>query len=80
MERDTVKRLLTLKLWPPMAAGGDTLATQVLAYDRPDTNRLRLRGRFLGDSLDVEMRRIDRAKFLLMSRGFHWINEIPFNR
>jgi uncharacterized membrane protein YphA (DoxX/SURF4 family) len=27
-----------------------------------------------------ELRRVDETKFLLVSRGFHWIQEYPFNR
>jgi hypothetical protein len=26
------------------------------------------------------MRRKDPSEFLLVNRGFHWINELPFNR
>ncbi len=36
-------------------------------------------GRLLSDDLMVEMHRID-SGFLLTHRGFHWINERPFNR
>jgi hypothetical protein len=38
-----------------------------------------LTGRLTSDDLVVEMRRID-SGFLLTHRGFHWINERPFNR
>ena len=30
--------------------------------------------------LAARLKRIDDSKFLLKSRGFHWINEFPFNR
>jgi hypothetical protein len=33
-----------------------------------------------GGPVSIELRQIDPAKFLLFSRGFHWINEYPFNR
>jgi hypothetical protein len=28
----------------------------------------------------AEFHRFDATQFLLTSRGFHWINEYPFNR
>jgi hypothetical protein len=28
----------------------------------------------------MELRRLDETKFLFASRGFHWIQEYPFNR
>ena len=33
-----------------------------------------------GDTLAVHMKPFDRQQFLLVNRGFHWINEYPFNR
>ncbi len=47
----------------------------VLAYSRPDADHLDLTG-----PVNVHLRRIDHTKFLLLSRGFHWINERAFNR
>ena len=36
---------------------------------------------FLGrDSLHLRLHRVDETKFLLLSRGYHWINELPVNR
>ena len=32
------------------------------------------------DSLHLHLHRVDETKFLLLSRGYHWINELPFNR
>ncbi len=39
-----------------------------------------LRGPFAGDELVVVLKRIDHREMLLVSRGFHWINEDPYNR
>jgi hypothetical protein len=39
-----------------------------------------LAGRLGSDSLVLRLRRIDENRFLLMNRGFHWIQEQPFNR
>ena len=45
-------------------------------YSRPDVEHVVLRG----DSLAIKLKRVDPSKFLLVNRGFHWINERPFNR
>jgi len=34
----------------------------------------------MNDDLAVKLRKSDPSKFLLVNRGFHWINERPFNR
>jgi hypothetical protein len=33
-----------------------------------------------GHKLRMQLRLFDRDSFLLVSRGFHWIQEYPFNR
>lgn len=43
-------------------------------------DKLSINGIFGGDTLKVEMRKYDEQKFLIKRRGFHWINEFPFNR
>jgi uncharacterized membrane protein YphA (DoxX/SURF4 family) len=48
----------------------------VFSYAQPDADHVSLKN----DHLSVIMRRVDTSKFLLVSRGFHWINELPFNR
>lgn len=45
-----------------------------------DTASLTLTGRMKNDSVYIHFKRYDEKKFLLMNRGFHWINEYPFNR
>ncbi len=40
-------------------------------------NLYKLKGKAYGDSVFVTMRKND---FLLLNRGFHWINESPYNR
>jgi hypothetical protein len=51
-----------------------------LAYRKEDDDRLALEGDFFGENLQVILRRVQNPKFLLVDRGFHWINEKPFNR
>ena len=51
-----------------------------IAYQQPDSDTLVLDGKLDGHSIKVNLRRTDPSQFLLVSRGFHWINEYPFNR
>jgi hypothetical protein len=39
-----------------------------------------LNGRFEGKEIVATLRKGDEQTFLLISRGFHWINDEPFNR
>jgi hypothetical protein len=45
-----------------------------------DTSILTLHGSYKTDSLFLRYKRTDEKDFMLMNRGFHWINEYPFNR
>jgi hypothetical protein len=51
-----------------------------LTYFQPDPSHLLLAGKFQQDTLRIWLRKVDLSKFLLVSRGFHWINETPLNR
>jgi uncharacterized membrane protein YphA (DoxX/SURF4 family) len=67
------------------AADGDHKASEplmplVLHYVRSDATHLRLDGKIGTDALVIETEYFDPDKTLLMSRGFHWINETSFNR
>jgi hypothetical protein len=66
-----VKRADDSRRAVPMSAFG---------WSRPDPDHLVLQGTFAGDALTVRLRRIDESKYLLVSRGFHWINDDPINR
>lgn len=52
----------------------------VLHYVRGDAAHLTLEGKVGDDSLVMQVERFDPDKTLLMSRGFRWISEEPFNR
>ena len=52
----------------------------ILTYSRLDADRVVLTGTLDNDPLEVRMRRRDPSEFLLVNRGFHWINELPLNR
>jgi uncharacterized membrane protein YphA (DoxX/SURF4 family) len=71
---DTVKHTATF------LSGPDTTKKVVLSYAFPDTEHLVLRGRFGADSVEMMLRRRRESSFLLVSRGFHWINEVPYFR
>jgi uncharacterized membrane protein YphA (DoxX/SURF4 family) len=58
----------------------DPKNARTLSYTKVDANHLVLAGRLGADSLVMRLRRYDENRFLLMNRGFHWIQELPFNR
>lgn len=52
----------------------------VLQLDWPEDDLLRLVGELEGDAFEVRLRRVaEEDASLLTTRGFHWINEYPFN-
>jgi hypothetical protein len=51
-----------------------------VSYIHPDADHLTLEGMFDGSKLRIELERLDASKMLLVSRGFHWINEASYNR
>ncbi len=74
MKMDAAKRTLTL-------SQSDKPAWKAaFTYQRPDPDHLLLAGTLDGHPLRATLHRTDPAKRLLTSRGFHWINEYPFNR
>ncbi len=50
------------------------------AYSRPTPETLRLEGKYRGRALRARLRLMEPSEFRLTSRGFHWINERPYNR
>ncbi len=49
-------------------------------YTRPDPRTLILSGTMDGKKVHATMHLDASKEFLLTTRGFHWINEVPFNR
>jgi hypothetical protein len=49
-------------------------------YKRGTNDHLEMDGRMDGQTTHLVLRQKDRNKFLLVTRGFHWISEVPFNR
>jgi uncharacterized membrane protein YphA (DoxX/SURF4 family) len=54
--------------------------TAAFLVDRPSGDRLVLEGDIDHHRARLELRRVDETKLLLPSRGFHWVQEFPFNR
>jgi hypothetical protein len=50
------------------------------SFERPAADRLTLDGTMGGNQVRLQLRLYDEKKFVLLSRGFHWIQEYPFNR
>ena len=51
-----------------------------LAYQRPTKDQLVLDGTMNGHAVRMELSFRDPDSFPLRSRGFHWVQELPFNR
>lgn len=49
-------------------------------FEELDSGLLKLEGELDGQKVYARLARIDENQFLLKSRGFHWIQEYPFNR
>jgi uncharacterized membrane protein YphA (DoxX/SURF4 family) len=70
---DTLKRSISFAIKP------DTVRT-TFTYFEPTSEELILKGVLKQDSVVLFLKRYDEKKFLLKNRGFHWVNEVPFNR
>jgi len=51
-----------------------------LIYTQPEAGTLVVHGSIEGQNVNAVLHRIESPRFLLLDRGFHWINEYPFNR
>ena len=71
MEHDPAKKTLSL-------SSGDKKS--ILTLEQLDPDHLVLNGNLNSDAIRVQVRKLDSSKSLLVTRGFHWINEVPFNR
>lgn len=71
---DTVARTIGLKSLVDTAVHG------TVKYQRPTPTRLVLDGDLGGKRVQLVMTQHDLNKFLLVSRGFNWVQEFPMNR
>jgi hypothetical protein len=60
--------------------GSDTSWSARFAFQQPARERLILDGDMDGHRVRMRLQLLDRNRFLLVNRGFHWIQEYPFNR
>jgi len=74
VQLDQEKRTLTLR--KREVPGWNT----VLTYEQVSPEVITLAGALNGSEMTARLRRSEERKFLLKDRGFHWINEFPFNR
>lgn len=63
-----------------LSRGTDKKWRTTLAYRRPAPATLLLSGVFDGHRIAATLRKDSKRTFLLTTRGFHWINEYPYNR
>jgi len=49
-------------------------------FQRVTGDRLILDGNMDSHKIRMQLQLVDRSKFMLVSRGFHWVQEYPFNR
>ena len=59
---------------------GGSAPKLTFTFARPAPGQLILDGPVDGHATHIQLRLQDRSQFLLVSRGFHWIQEYPFNR
>ena len=49
-------------------------------FERPAPGQMTRDGKMDGHTVHMQLKLKDRNQFLLVNRGFHWIQEYPFNR
>ena len=63
-----------------LSSAADKNWTARFAIEQPAADRMILDGAMDGHKVRLDVRRQDRGSFLLVSRGFNWIQDRPFNR
>ncbi|WP_044102398.1 DoxX family protein [Neolewinella persica] len=58
---------------------GENQEADAFTYERSD-GELLLKGMMNSDTLEVHLKPYDLSRFGLLNRGFHWVNEVPYNR
>jgi hypothetical protein len=51
-----------------------------LAFAQPAADRMTLAGDMNGKKIEMRLELFPREQFLLVTRGFNWVQEYPFNR
>jgi hypothetical protein len=63
-----------------MSKPADKAWTAQLTFDRTAPDKMTFDGSIDGHALHMNTHLVRREDFLLVNRGFHWIQEFPFNR
>ena len=71
-EVDEGKKTIALVRGPNEPAGEIT-------FERPDSDAMTFDGTIGSRRIRMELRRFDHTKMLLVTRGFNWVQEYPFN-
>ena len=74
VELDTLKSVATISLY------NDPEKKCELKYRAVNKDSLVFSGTLFKDSVFITFKKFDLSKYTLVNRGFHWINEYPFNR
>lgn len=48
-------------------------------YEVPEPEKLVLKGKFDGKKIEATLKKAPDKQYQLMTRGFHWIQEQPYN-
>lgn len=73
VKTDTIKQEMTF------STRKDTVNKYVMKFERKGKD-LKLSGIFKKDTLKIQFKHYPLKNFLLLNRGFHWVNEVPYNR
>ena len=71
---DTIKKRIEIFSY------NDTTKKSNLVYSFPQKDILLLTGKLDSNSVVIKMKKYDLKNFRLINRGFHWVNEYPYNR
>ncbi|HEV2314324.1 MAG TPA: hypothetical protein VGR94_03385 [Candidatus Acidoferrales bacterium] len=63
-----------------LAKSSDKKWKALFTYQRPTQDQLILDGEMDNHKIHIQLQLFDTKKFRLISRGFHWIQEYPYNR
>jgi hypothetical protein len=83
---DMAGKSMNLTAAPPPAANAPPVAIPLstaagrFAFEQPDPKTLVLDGDLGGRKMRLRLAQYDLNKFLLLTRGFNWVQEYPFNR
>jgi uncharacterized membrane protein YphA (DoxX/SURF4 family) len=70
---------VTLSSGDGSGSAGKPAPSASLAWSQPDPDHLVLQGTMSGEALTVKLRKVDESRVLLVTRGFHLIDDEPVN-